>query len=411
MSDESFFGQPKFINFLKLRASYGTLGNDQIPNFGYLGLLNGEATYVFNGTLVNGTANGQVPNPDLKWEEAQKFDVGLDFKILNDKIFVVADYFVDTRKDLLIPNIPVSGINGTGAPGSSAPTLNAGTVKNSGFEFAIDYKDKFSDAFTFSVGYNVTFLKNKVTEVNNGTGFIEGGAFGVGQPAPSRMEIGKPMGYFYGYKTDGIFQNQAEIDAHPSQVALGAAAAPGDIRYVDLNGDGVIDTKDKTNIGDPIPDATMGFNLQLNYKALDFAVYTFASVGNDMVRNYERTLSDANRINYVLDRWTGPGTSNSTPRVTTGATSNNVFSDYFVEDASYLRIQNVQLGYTLNPAISQKAGVSKLRLYAGVNNLYTFTKYKGFDPGASNGAPIGGGIDYGFYPIPRTYLLGLNINF
>jgi hypothetical protein len=225
------------------------------------------------------------------------------------------------------------------------------------------------------------------------------------------MEIGKPMGYFYGYKTDGIFQNQAEIDAHPSQVALGAAAAPGDIRYVDLNGDGVIDTKDKTNIGDPIPDATMGFNLQLNYKALDFAVYTFASVGNDMVRNYERTLSDANRINYVLDRWTGPGTSNSTPRVTTGATSNNVFSDYFVEDASYLRIQNVQLGYTLNPAISQKAGVSKLRLYAGVNNLYTFTKYKGFDPGASNGAPIGGGIDYGFYPIPRTYLLGLNINF
>jgi len=420
VSDESFFGQPKFVNFLKFRASYGTLGNDQIPNYGYLGLLNGEATYVFNGTLVNGTGQGQVPNPDLKWEDAQKFDVGLDLKILNDKVFIVADYFIDTRKDLLIPNIPVSGINGTGAPGASAPTLNAGTVKNSGFEFAIDYKDKFSDAFTFSVGYNVTFLKNKVTEVNNGTGFIEGGAFGVGQPAPSRMEIGKPMGYFYGYKTDGIFQSQAEVDAHPSQLALGANAAPGDIRYVDLNGDGVIDTKDKTNIGDPIPDATMGFNLQLNYKALDFAVFTFASVGNDMVRNYERTLSDANRINYVLDRWTGPGTSNSTPRVTTGATSNNVFSNYYVEDASYVRIQNVQLGYTLNPEISKRAGVSKLRLYAGVNNLYTFTKYKGFDPGASFGpgnrdnvsqSPIGAGIDYGFYPIPRTYLLGLNLNF
>ncbi|ABQ05458.1 SusC/RagA family TonB-linked outer membrane protein [Flavobacterium johnsoniae] len=411
VSDESFFGQPKFVNFLKFRASYGTLGNDQIPNYGYLGLLNGEATYIFNGALVNGTANGQVPNPNLKWEEAQKFDVGLDLKILNDKVFIVADYFIDTRKDLLIPNIPVSGINGTGAPGASAPTLNAGTVKNSGFEFSIDYKDKISDALTFSVGYNVTFLKNKVTEVNNGTGFIEGGAFGVGQPAPSRMEVGKPMGYFYGYKTDGIFQTQAEVDAHPSQVALGANAAPGDIRYVDLNGDGVIDTKDKTDIGNPIPDATMGFNLQLNYKSLDFAVFTFASVGNDMVRNYERTLSDANRINYVLDRWTGPGTSNSTPRVTTGATSNNVFSNYFVEDASYVRIQNVQLGYTLNPEISKRAGVSKLRLYAGVNNLYTFTKYKGFDPGASNGAPIGGGIDYGFYPIPRTYLMGLNINF
>jgi hypothetical protein len=262
-----------------------------------------------------------------------------------------------------------------------------------------------------SVGYNVTFLKNEVLEVNNGTGFIEGGNFGVGQPAPSRMEVGKPLGYFYGYKTDGVFQNQAEVDAHPSQLALGANAAPGDLRYVDSNSDGVIDTKDKTNIGDPIPDATMGFNVQLNYKNLDFALYTFASVGNDMVRNYERTLSDANRLDYVLDRWTGQGTSNSTPRVTTGATANNVFSDYYVEDASYFRIQNIQLGYTLSPNISQKAGITKLRIYTGVNNLYTFTKYKGFDPGASNGAPIGGGIDYGFYPIPRTYLLGLNINF
>ncbi|SHG15826.1 SusC/RagA family TonB-linked outer membrane protein [Flavobacterium defluvii] len=411
VSEEGFFGTPKFISFLKLRGSYGTLGNDQIPNYGYLGLLTGEATYVFDGNLVNGTATGQVPNPDLKWEEARKFDVGLDLKVLNDKVFIVADYFIDTRKDLLIPNIPVSGINGTGAPGASAPTLNAGSVRNKGVEFAIDYKDKFSDSFSFSVGYNVTFLKNEVLEVNNRTGFIEGGAFGVGQPAPSRMEIGKPMGYFYGYKTDGIFQNQAEVDAHPSQLALGANAAPGDLRYVDVNGDGVIDTKDKTNIGDPIPDATMGFNLQLNYKNLDFAVYTFASVGNDMVRNYERTLSDANRLNYVLDRWTGEGSTNSTPRVTTGATANNVFSEYFVEDASYFRIQNVQLGYSLNPNIAQKAGITKLRLYAGVNNLYTFTKYKGFDPGASSGAPIGGGIDYGFYPIPRTYLMGLNINF
>ncbi|MFZ0595748.1 MAG: TonB-dependent receptor, partial [Flavobacterium sp.] len=346
VSKEGFFGDSKTISFLKLRASYGTLGNDQIPNYGYLGLLSGEATYVFDGTLVNGTATGQVPNPDLKWEEAKKFDVGLDVNLLNDKISIVADYFIDTRKDLLIPNIPVSGITGIGAPGASAPTLNAGSVRNSGVEFAIDYKDKISDSFSFSIGYNVTFLKNEVLEVNNGTGFIEGGAFGVGQPAPSRMEIGKPLGYFYGYQTDGIFQNQSEIDAHPSQLALGANAAPGDLRYVDVNGDGVIDIKDKTNIGDPIPDATMGFNLQLNYKNLDFAVYTFASVGNDMVRNYERTLSDANRLDYVLDRWTGEGSTNTTPRVTTGATANNVFSNYFVEDASYLRIQNVQLGYT-----------------------------------------------------------------
>jgi len=420
VSDEGFFGESKTINFLKFRASYGTLGNDQIPNYGYIGILNGEATYVFDDELSGGRAQGQLPNPNIKWEEAQKFDVGADLRLFDDKVSIVTDYFIDTRKDLLIPNIPVSGINGTGAPGASAPTVNAGTVRNSGFEFAIDYKEKFSDSFSMNVGYNVTFIKNEVLKVNNGTGFIEGGAFAVGQQSPSRMEVGKPIGYFYGYKTDGIFQNQAEVNAHPSQLALGANAAPGDIRFVDVNNDGVIDTNDKTNIGDPIPEATMGFNLQMNYKNFDFALYTFASIGNDMVRNYERNLTDVNHLNYVLGRWTGEGTSNSIPRVTTGATANNNFSEYYVEDASYFRIQNIQLGYTLSPSITQKVGISKLRLYGAVNNLYTFTKYKGFDPSVSIGpgnrdqvsqSPIGAGIDYGFYPTPRTYLLGLNLNF
>lgn len=412
VSDESFFGQDKFVNFMKFRGSYGTLGNDQIPNNGYISQLNGEATYVFNDLLVNGFAVGQIPNANLKWEEARKFDIGLDLRFLQNKISFVADYFIDTRADLLIPFIPVSGINGAAAPGSNAPTINAGTVRNTGLELALDYKNKFSDSFSLSVGYNVTFLKNEVLEVNNGIGYLEGGSFGVGQPPPpSRMEAGRPIGYFYGYKTDGIFQNQAEVSAHPSQLSLGAEASPGDLRFVDVNGDGVLNASDKTNIGDPIPSATMGFNVQMNYKNFDFAMYTFASVGNDMVRNYERNLTDVNRLNYVLDRWTGEGSTNSTPRVTTGATGNSNFSSFFVEDASYARIQNIQLGYALENKFIEKAGLSKVRLYAGVNNLYTFTKYKGFDPGASSGAPLGGGIDNGFYPIPRTYLLGLNINF
>jgi TonB-dependent starch-binding outer membrane protein SusC len=411
MSDENFYNKSSIVNFVKLRGSLGTLGNDQIGNNLYLGALNGEATYVFDDTLANGTAGGVIPNPNVKWEESRKFDVGLDLKLFNNKLSIVTDYFIDTRKGLLIQNIPVSGILGTGAPGSGAPTVNAGDVRNSGLEFAVDYKKNFTDKFSVSVAYNVSFIKNEVLAVNNGTGFLEGGAFGVGQPAPSRMQVGYALGYFYGYKTDGIFQNQAEVNAHPSQIALGAIASPGDIRYVDVNGDGVINTSDRTDIGNPIPKATMGFNIQSNYKNLDFALYTFASVGNSMVRNYERNLSDANRLNYVLDRWTGEGTSYDVPRVTTAATANNVFSDYFVEDASYIRIQNIQLGYTLNPNFSGKVGITKLRLYTGVNNLYTFTKYRGFDPGASNGAPIGGGIDYGFYPVPRTYLFGLNINF
>lgn len=412
ISDEEFFNQESStFNFLKLRASYGVLGNDQIGNNGYLSFLNGEATYVFDGVLTPGQAVGVLPNEDLQWEEAKKFDVGLDLKMFDQKVDVVMDYFINTRDNLLIQNIPVSGIIGIGAPGSGAPTVNAGKVRNSGFEFAVGYEDNFSENFQFGANFNLTTLDNEVLEVNNSTGFLEGGGFGVGQPAPSRMEVGQPMGYFYGYQTDGIFQNQAEVDAHPSQLALGANAAPGDIRYVDVNNDGVIDSDDRTNIGDPIASVTMGLNLNFKWKNLDFVCYTFASLGNDMVRNYERTLSDANRLNYVLGRWTGEGTSNSIPRVTTGATSNNVLSNYFVEDASYVRIQNIQLGYSLPFDLIDQMGISKFRLYAGVNNLYTFTDYRGYDPGASSGAPIGSGIDYGFYPIPRTFLLGLNLNF
>ncbi|WP_288982088.1 TonB-dependent receptor [uncultured Flavobacterium sp.] len=411
VSDENFFKQTKALNFLKLRASYGVLGNDQIRNNGYVGSLSGEATYVINGSVVNGTAVGVLPNPKLQWEEAKKFDIGVDLKMFDEKVSITSDYFSETRDNLLIGNIPVSGITGVYAPGSGSPTINAGAVRNRGLEFAINYEDKISESMKFKVGYNVTTIDNEVLEVNNSTGYLEGGSFGVGQLYPVRMEAGQPMGYFYGYQTDGIFQNQAEIDAHPSQAALGAATSPGDIRYKDLNNDGVINQNDRTNIGDPIANVTMGFNFTFNYKNLDLTSYSYASLGNDMIRNYERTLSDVNRLNYVLDRWTGEGTSNSVPRVTTAATNNNVLSDYFVEDASFLRIQNIQLGYSFSDNLINKVGLTKLRLYTSVNNVYTFTKYRGFDPAATNGSPIGGGIDYGFYPTPRTFILGINANF
>jgi TonB-dependent starch-binding outer membrane protein SusC len=417
ISDESFYGvaNDNFVNFLKFRGSYGVLGNDQIPRDGYVSLLGGEAAYAYSNAttkdgLIFGKAIGQLANPNLKWEEAKKFDVGLDLRMFRNKISIVADYFIDNRTDLLIPWIPVSGIFGVTAPGGSPPTVNAGSVRNTGIEFSIDYKKTFENKLSLNLGYNATFIKNEVTAVNNGTGYIADGRFGLGEPS-SRMQIGKPIGYFYGYKTNGIFQNQAQVDAAPSQIALGALAKPGDIRFVDVDGNGVINSDDKTDIGNPIPAATMGFNLQVDYKRFDFVAYTFASIGNQMVRNYERSLTDVNRLDYVLDRWHGQGTSNTVPRVTPDATANYVLSDYFVEDASYLRIQNVQLGYSVNPEYFAKAGITKVRVYGGVNNLYTFTKYKGYDPGASNGRPIGGGIDDGFYPIPRTYMFGLNVNF
>lgn len=397
------------IDLLKARISYGILGNDQIINNGFIGSLSGEGTYVFDGILVNGVAIGALPNPSLQWEEAKKFNVGLDLGLLDYRINITADYFINTRDNLLISNIPVTGIVGTGAPGGAAPTVNAGAVRNSGLEFAIAYQQRINSDLKFSVAYNFTTLDNEVLEVNNGTGFIEGGGFSVGQLAPSRMEVGQPIGYFFGYQTDGIFQNADEIEVHPSQIALGAEAQPGDLRFVDVNGDGVIDPSDRTNLGDPIANMTMGLNTQISWKNLDLTAYLYASLGNDIVRNYERALSDVNRLDYYLDRWTGAGTSNEVPRVTTAATSNGVFSDFYVEDGSFLRLQNVTLGYTL-PFRMGSRSASSLRLYVSANNLFTVTGYRGFDPGASSGAPIGGGIDSGFYPIARTFLFGANLS-
>jgi TonB-linked SusC/RagA family outer membrane protein len=408
-SDEAFFGDGGLMDLLKFRISYGILGNDQIINNGYIGTLSGEAAYVFDGSLVNGTAIGALPNPSLQWEEAKKFNVGLDLSFLDYKLNVTADYFINTRDNLLISNIPVSGIVGTTAPGSAAPTVNAGAVRNQGLEVAISYQQRFNKDLKLNVSYNFTTLDNEVLAVNNGTGFIEGGAFGVGQLAPSRMEVGLPIGYFYGYQTDGIFQNASEIEAHPSQIALGANAQPGDLRFVYVNGDGVIDPNDRTNLGDPIANMTMGLNFQVEYKRFDLLTYAFASLGGDIVRNYERALSDVNRLDYYLSRWTGEGTSNEVPRTTTAATANGVFSDFFVEEATFLRLQTVQLGYTLPFKVGPDRK-SSLRLYVSGNNLLTLSDYQGFDPGASSGAPIGGGIDYGFYPIARTFLFGANLS-
>lgn len=409
VSEESFMKDNKIFDFLKLRASYGTLGNNAGGNL-YRATLSGEATYVLDGKIVNGKATGLLPNPKAKWEVAEKLDIGFDAKFFDNKLEIIADYFVEDRNNLLIPGFPVSGIIGTFAPGAANPTVNAGTTRNKGIELLFNYKDNISDDLSYGISYNVTKIKEGVIKIN-GDVIPVGGAFSVGQLAPSRMEVGYPIGYFYGLKTNGIFQNQAEVDAHPSQSALGSAAAPGDLRFVDVNGDGKIDFDDRTYLGKSQADYYMGLNLNVNYQNFDFTAYTYAELGKKMIRNYERSQPNVNRLRMYLDRWHGEGTSTTVPRATTGATTNRLFSDFYVEDASFLRIQNVQLGYSLPASLTETIGISKLRLYTAVNNALTLTNYKGYDPSATSGAAIGGGIDYGFYPISRQYILGLNITF
>ena len=294
------------------------------------------------------------------------------------------------------------------APGASPPIINAGIVENKGIEFAIGYSETISDNFKFNLKYNITAIDNNVVSVSQDGGFVPGGNFGIGQEAPSRMEAGQPIGYFRGFVTNGIFQNQEQINSSP---ILNSNTQPGDLIFVDINKDGIIDDLDKTNIGDPLPDATMGLNISFDLYNFDFGAYAFASVGNDIVRNYERNLPLTNRSIQYLNRWTGEGTSNSFPRVTNGATNNTLFSDFYVEDGSFVRLQNVQLGYTLAAETAEKWGIDKLRFYVSASNLFTLTEYTGYDPTTSNGAPIGGGIDYGFYPNPRTYLVGMNLKF
>lgn len=406
VSDEDFLADNNTINFLKFRASYGILGNDRIPDYRYVSLLDGEGTYVFNDQLINGLAPGVISNPEIRWEKQKTLDIGVDMKFLNNKLDITADYFKKRTEDLLVTP-QVSGIIGGGAAGSGAPTINAGVVENKGLEFAIGYSDNFNDNFKFSIKYNVTAIENEVVSVSADGGFLTGGSFGVGQDPPSRMEAGFPIGYFRGYMTDGVFQNQADLDAYPT---IDDQVQAGDLRFVDVNNDGVIDDEDRVNLGDPIPDATMGLNISLDYKNFDFSAYAFASVGNEIVRNYERNQNLTNRTVNFLNRWTGEGSTNTDPRVTTGANSNGLFSDYFVEDGSFVRLQNVQLGYTFKPE-SEDSKISKLRLYVSASNLFTLTEYRGYDPTASSGDPIGGGIDQGFYPNPKTFLFGLNLKF
>ena len=408
------FSQEEFakntpLSFGKLRASYGISGNDKIGLFRYRGLLNGEGEYAFNDQLTTGVAMGALGNPDLKWEQTAQFNAGVDLTFLNGDLSASVDYYTKTTNDLLFTP-DVSGILGSYGAGGFPPTVNAGSVRNSGLEVVLSYNKTLKNGLEFNVSYNVATLKNEVLSLAAGQTFIPTGVFGVGGITSSRFQVGQPMGYFFGYQTDGVYQNASEISAGAKQ----DGAQVGDIRYKDINGDGTIDfsgNTDKVSIGSPIPQVTMGLNLSANYKGFDVSTMIYGSFGNKIVRNYERQTPLANMLNYKIARWTGETSTNSEPRLTTGANRNNIISDYFVEDGSFVRIKNVQIGYTVPSSLLQKLKIDRFRVYFAVNNLSTFTKYKGFDPDLGSFDPLSAGIDFGFYPQARSYMCGINIGF
>lgn len=424
VSNESFMENTKsFIDFLKIRGSWGQNGNQSIPGFQYLSLIsysdgNNPANYYFGTSktaLTQGAYPSNIPTPDLKWETSEQLDLGVDARFAKSKLNVAFDYYIKTTKDWLVA-APVLASWGV----INAPYINGGEIQNKGVELSLGWKDNIGE-FKYSVSGNVSYNKNEVTRIDNSQGIINATnvkLWGNGTYV-ARAQVGYPLGYFYGYNTAGIFQNDAEVANYKNKdgKVIMPTAQPGDVKFVDRNGDGIIDDNDKTNLGSGNPSTIYSLNLSFEYKGFDLGVATYGVGGNKIARMFHDAGGPQdNYTTEILGRWHGEGTSNKIPRVLNGASINQQYtSDLQIENGAYFKISNVTLGYDFKK-ILKTIPLSQLRFYCSVQNLYTFTKYSGMDPeiGTSTDDSNAGwvhGIDLGFYPNPRTILFGASIKF
>jgi TonB-linked SusC/RagA family outer membrane protein len=398
LSEESFLKEVEWLSNLKLKGSYGILGTMPTAYYGFTSTLS-QLKYTL-GTDQNpviGYYPASVDNQDFKWETIYQTNIGLDMGLWNNKVSFTLEYYNKYTKDIL-QVLPLPGYAGT-----SGSLTNIGEMKNTGVEFSISMNDRIGD-LNYSVSGNLSTLKNEVVKLFDNDAPITSGV--------CRTEVGRSIGEFYGYVTDGIFQNQAEIDAHKVQ----PLAVPGDIRFKNLNGDDRLNSEDMDFIGSPLPSLTYGVNIGLEYKGIDFALSMTGVSGNSLYYFQKNYLMNGgfpyNKLSAILDRWQKEGDRTGVPRVSTNSQNDNFrTSDFYVEDGSYLRLSNLQLGYTLPLSLTGKLGIQRTRFYLSVNNLYTFTKYTGYDPEITIENPLNGGYDLSAYPVPRTVLLGLNLTF
>lgn len=408
-------GTRGWLDFLKFRASWGQVGNQNADEFQYLATIQTATTnYTFGPTegtdgLVAGAYPNRLKNSNLKWETSQQTDVGIDARLMNGKVSLNADYYIKTTKDWII-KVPVIA-----TAGAEPPYINGGNVTNEGFELALSYNSN-AGALNYRFGVNGAYNRNKITDIPTEDHIIHGQTNQLFNNAPEfyRAEQGYPVGYFWGLTTKGLFQSEAEVASYVSSegTVIQPDAEPGDVRYVDRNDDGVIDLKDQGMIGSPIPKYTFGFTVGADYKGFDFSMLASGVTGNTLVQSY-----GSNNTTQILDRWHGEGTSNRIPRVTNDNRNWAKFSDLYTYKGDFLRISNVTIGYDLSKLWKSKF-VSQVRIYASALNLYTFTKYTGMDPEigfgpADNGTSyaFSSGIDLGYYPRPRTYMIGVNVKF
>ena len=408
LTNEKFMNKrPNWLTTTKIRLSWGKNGNENIGNFKYTVLTSPGNNAIFGSSenVINGVKASGLANPDLKWEESEQLDFGLDFGFFNNALTFTADYYKKKTNGMLMEmNIPFY-------VGEAKPIGNVGKMENSGIELEAAYKFRVSD-WNFRVSANASYLKNKLIEYGNEAGWENLDSF-QGTGDISRAENGKPFPFFYGYKTAGIFQNTDEVKAYKNDKGelLQPTAVPGDVRFVDVDGNGIIDANDRTDIGKGMPDWTFGFNLGVSWKNFDLNMMWQGTAGNDIYDATRRAdIATSNLPSWMLNRWTGEGTSNRIPRFVQGDNVNWQSSDLYVYDGSYLRLKNIQLGYTLPAALTQKVFISSLRFYVAAENLFTFTKYHGFDPEISSGG-TSLGIDYGVYPQARVWTIGASLSF
>lgn len=407
-TSESFLeNRPTWWNSTKVRFSWGKNGNENIGNFLFLALANSGNNAIF-GTdekVANGVKASILPNKNLKWEESTQTDVGLDFAFLDNSIRFSIDYYKKRTTGMLM-NMSVPAY-----VGESVPVGNVGTMDNSGVEMELNFVRRFGD-FTVNVGGNLTYLKNKLIEYGNEEGYANYDSF-QGTGTITRAENGKPFPFFYGFKTDGIIQNQAEADAYNAKYTGGyfTDAVPGDVRFVDVNGDGVIDQEDRTDLGKGMPDWTYGINLGVQWKGIAINALFQGVWGNQIFDATRRTDAlESNLPGWMLGRWTGEGTSDRIPRFVRADNRNWVSSDLLIHDGAYCRLKNLMVSYTLPQSLTRKVSVDNFRVYVAAENLFTWTKYHGFDPEISSGG-TSLGIDYGVYPQARVWTVGFNIAF
>lgn len=426
ISNEKFMeATASWLNFLKIRGSWGRVGNQNVDNYQYLAPIKVSNTHYFfgqymgpNGQLTNyapilstnwGAYPSRLGNLGLTWETSEQIDFGFDARLFNSRLGINFDWYQKTNKDWLV-KAPILATAGT-----DAPFINGGDVKNTGVELGLTWNDVIGRDFSYSVSLNGAYNKNKVGSIPNEDGIIHGttGMIFNNSEECYRAENGKPIGYFWGFKTAGIFQNQQQIN---DWIAAGNGVLqdnvkPGDVIYVDVNHDGLIDDNDKVNLGNGMPKFTYGFNINLYYKNFDLGITANGAAGFDILQSYRGPDNfKGNYTTRILDRWTGEGTSNKIPRVT-NENINWQFSDLYIQDGDYLRISNLTIGYNFAPLINQK-WCSNARLYFQAQNLLTFTKYDGMDPEIGYGtASWVSGIDVGYYPRPRTFLFGVNLAF